>query len=84
MTLIDWIGSTGVFLILLAYFLNVTGRLKSADLNFILLNLSGAVLACLASVMIHYIPFVILEGTWAAVSVLALVRYARRDLGRKK
>lgn len=77
MTLIDWIGSFGVFLILMAYFLNVTGRLKTSSRIFILMNLIGAALACLASVLLDYLPFVILEGTWAAVSLFALSRSFR-------
>jgi len=52
----------GVFLILLAYILNITERINSKDMSFILLNLIGASLACLASILISYIPFIILEG----------------------
>ena len=77
MTTIDWVGTIGVFLILLAYFLNVTGRMKTTDLFFILMNLFGAALACLASALINYLPFIVLEATWAAVSVMALIRYFR-------
>ncbi|WP_297764626.1 hypothetical protein [uncultured Muriicola sp.] len=75
MTLVDWIGSCGVFLILLAYFLNVTSKLESKHLPFILLNLVGASMACLASYLINYLPFVILEGVWALVSGYALYNY---------
>ena len=75
MTLVDWIGSLGVFLILLAYFLNVTSKLESKHLTFILLNLIGASLACLAAYLINYLPFVILEGVWALVSGYALYNY---------
>ncbi len=78
MTLVDWIGTIGVFLILLAYFLNVTSRLKSRSPVFLLMNLIGAGLACLASVLLDYLPFVILEGTWALVSAGALARYMLR------
>jgi len=74
MSFADWIGSLGVFMILLAFFLNVTGRVKASDRTFILMNLAGATLACLASILIDYLPFVILEGTWAAVSLFALFR----------
>ena len=74
MNLTDWIGSIGVFMILLAYFLNVTHKIKSNSLLFVLLNLIGAIMACVASVLIDYLPFVILEATWAAVSVFALIR----------
>jgi len=52
MDTIDWIGSTGVFMILLAYFLNVTEKITNKDLSFILLNFIGATLACLASILL--------------------------------
>ena len=71
---IDWIGFIGVFLILLAYILNVLGQLKSKDLTFILLNLIGASMACLASILMDYLPFIILEGVWALVSLIALIK----------
>ena len=47
MTLIDWIGSIGVFQILLAYALNVLGKISNNSLTFILLNLVGALMACI-------------------------------------
>ena len=72
MTSTDWIGSLGVFLILLAYVLNVIGKLNTKDISFILLNLIGATLACITSVLLDYVPFIILEGTWALVSLYAL------------
>ena len=40
---IDWIGFIGVFLILIAYFLNVLQKLQNNSLPFILLNLFGGV-----------------------------------------
>lgn len=72
MTQTDWIGFAGVFLILLAYVLNIMGKTDRDQLVFILLNLVGAALACLASVLLDYLPFIILEGTWAGVSLVAL------------
>ncbi|WP_445385456.1 CBU_0592 family membrane protein [Robiginitalea sp. IMCC44478] len=72
MTLADWTGATGVFLILSAYILNISGVLKTNQLSFKLLNLIGASLACLASVLLDYIPFIILEATWALASLMAI------------
>ncbi len=80
MILVDWIGSTGVFLILLAYGLNLFGRIETKDLSYILLNLFGAGIACVASVMLNYIPFVVLESAWVLVSLIALFRYYTTDL----
>ena len=77
MNTIDWIGAVGVFQILLAYTLNVAGKLEKNDLAFILLNLVGAGLACLASALLEYVPFILLEGAWATVSMISLVKFIR-------
>ena len=68
------VGFIGVFQILLAYILNVIGKLKNKDLIFILLNLIGAGMACLASILMEYLPFIILEGVWTFVSLIALLK----------
>jgi hypothetical protein len=70
----DWIGFTGVTILLAAFLLNLFGKISKDRLLYILLNIIGAGLACLASYFINYMPFVILEGTWTLVSVLALVK----------
>lgn len=70
----DLLGFAGVALILIAYFLNLNQQLAANDLRYILMNLVGAILACLASVLMKYYPFVLLEGTWAIVSLVALVK----------
>ncbi|WP_339916673.1 CBU_0592 family membrane protein [Yeosuana marina] len=73
MNVTDWIGLLGVFQILLAYILNVTGKASNKSLNFIILNITGAGMACLASILLNYWPFIILEGVWTMVSLYALV-----------
>lgn len=75
---IDWIGFIGILQILLAYILNVIGKIKSDDLAFILLNLVGASMACLASILMEYFPFIILEGVWTIVSLVSLIKYKRK------
>ncbi|WP_282136824.1 CBU_0592 family membrane protein [Seonamhaeicola maritimus] len=75
MNLTDWIGFLGVFQILLAYFLNVFEKISKNDLSFILLNLFGASMACLASVLLQYWPFIILEAIWALVSLYSLFKF---------
>ena len=77
MTTIDWIGFLGVFQILLAFILNISGKVSNKHLVFILLNLVGASMACLASVLLNYWPFIILEGVWALVSLYSLFYYKR-------
>lgn len=73
----DIIGTVGVGLILLAYFCNTFGWLTSKSKLFFLLNIVGAGLACYASWLINYWPFVILEGTWLLVSLAGLVKNSK-------
>ena len=75
MQIVDWLGFIGVFQILLAYFLNVTGKVSHKSLLFILLNLIGAIMACIASIILDYLPFIILEGIWALIALYSLIKY---------
>jgi hypothetical protein len=70
----DIIGTIGVCLILLAYFLSVFGWLSNKNKIFYLLNIVGAGLACYASWLIFYWPFVILEAVWCLVSIIGLLK----------
>lgn len=72
------VASAGVFLILVAFVLNLGGRMPTEKRPYQLLNLVGAALACGASVAIGFYPFVIMEGVWALAAATALVRGARR------
>lgn len=66
-------GSLGVFLLLVAFFLNVFGRLGHATRAYQLMNAVGAGLSCYASYLIGFMPFVVLEGTWSIVAIVALM-----------
>lgn len=81
MTYNDIIGSIGVTLILLAYFLNTTKLITVNGKLFFVMNVMGAALACYASFLIDYWPFVILEGTWMLVSVYGLMKVMKIKLG---
>lgn len=80
MTISDIIGSTGVAIILIAFFLNLTNILTTKSFWYILMNFLGAGLACYASALIKYIPFIILEATWTMVSFIALINLYRLKL----
>ncbi len=74
----DLIGSIGVALLLVAFFANVMGWLKADGSTYSGINLIGASLSCFASYLINFLPFVILEGVWAIVAAIAMVRAATR------
>ncbi len=76
------IGSAGVTLLLVAFFLNLIKRLAQDSVAYTLLNLVGAALSGYASWLIGFIPFVVLEATWAIVAAAALVRILTRPSGR--
>ena len=74
MTTADWIGSIGVALLLAAYFLNLVGRLGRERRAYHVANALGAGLSCWASWQIGFLPFVVLEGAWLLVALVALLR----------
>lgn len=74
----DWIGTMGVGLILLAYFTSTFNIIGSKSKLFFILNAIGAGLACYASYLIGYWPFVILEGTWVLVSLVGMLKQLKK------
>lgn len=73
------IATIGVSLLLLAFLANLTKLQKQNDLIYLLMNFAGAALACYASYLIDFLPFIILEGTWALVAVAAMVK---KEMGK--
>jgi hypothetical protein len=68
------IASVGVALLLLAFLLNLVKRLSSDGSLYSLLNFVSAALAAYASYLIDFMPFVVLEGTWALAAGVSLGR----------
>ena len=68
------IGSTGVVLLLLAFFLNLFKFTSENSRIYIILNIVGAGISCYASYLINYMPFVILEGCWCLVALAGLAK----------
>ena len=74
----DIIGTFGIGLILVAYFLNIKTLIPKDGLLYFVLNIIGAGLACYASVLIDYTPFIILEATWVLVSIWGLTGVVKK------
>jgi hypothetical protein len=70
------IGSVGVALLLVAFLLNLIKikAMRAEGWSYLALNFIGAGLACYSSYLIRFMPFVVLEGTWAFVALMALAR----------
>ncbi len=81
MTIDDYaviVGSIGVALLLLAFTLNRWKLLLQDTKIYNLLNIIGAGLSCSASILIGFIPFVVLEGVWGIVATIGLIQLIKR------
>lgn len=74
MTASDWIGTIGVTILLLAFALNVTKKITPDSNPYLLLNTVGALLAGISSYMIHFWPFVVLEGIWVIATCMVFIK----------
>jgi nucleoside recognition membrane protein YjiH len=72
------IGTIGVGMILIAYFLNIYTLIKKEGVLFFTLNIIGGLIACIASILIRFWPFIILEGTWTMVSIFGLLKNIKK------
>jgi len=78
MTTPDIIASIGVSILLIAFFLNLFGKIASSNKFYIIANIIGAGLCCLSSYLIRFYPFVILEAIWASVAIVSLFKHVPR------
>ncbi|MEZ4898630.1 MAG: hypothetical protein R2806_17450 [Saprospiraceae bacterium] len=83
MSAVDWTGFAGVSLLVAAYLLNLLNVIKKDSLTYLLANTLGAGIACLASYLLHYLPFILLEGCWSLVSLIALIRFFQQKPARR-
>jgi hypothetical protein len=74
MSFTESLGSYGVSILLIAFVLNLLKIIRTDSIIYGLLNFAGAGIACYASYLIPYFPFVILEGVWTVLSLVAVVR----------
>lgn len=79
MTASDILGTVGVTLMLVPFILNIADKLSNDSPFYIVLNLIGGACTCAASIIIEFLPFVILEGAWTLISGWALYIYFKRD-----
>jgi len=68
------VSSVGVSLILLAFFLNTFKYILNTSKLYFVLNIVGGAFACYGSVLLHSLPFTILEGTWSLVALIGLLK----------
>ncbi len=74
MSIADILGFIGVSILLLAYLLIITNKLSQNGLSYLSLNLIGAGLAFISSILINYWPFIILEGVWTVITLWLIIK----------
>lgn len=73
----DFVGTLGVILILVAYFLLQTERLSGQSVSYSVVNLVGSLLITVSLVYDFNLSSFIIEMAWIAISLYGIVR-ARR------
>lgn len=68
----------GAILVLLGYVLSQTGRVDSRSRSYLLINLVGSALLAIVAALGQQWGFLILNGTWAVISVVNLVQGLRK------
>lgn len=71
---VEILGYVGVLSVLGAYFLVSTGRLQSVSPRYQLLNLVGAIILTIYAVILVAWASVALNGIWALIALVALIR----------
>ena len=71
----DYVGTSGVILILVAYFLLQTERLSSTNVLYSVLNLIGAALIAISLLYDFNLSAFIIELFWIAISIYGIMRY---------
>lgn len=83
MTFSDWIGSIGVAILLIAFVLILTNKISKSGMTYLFMNFIGSLLAGIASYLIHYIPFIILEAAWMLASLFGIWKTYNLEKRRK-
>jgi len=71
---VEIIGWIGAVLIVGAYFLNITGRLKSSSAIYIISNLLGGIFFTINTLVHHAYPSMIVNIIWVLIAIAALLK----------
>ena len=80
----DWIGSIGVAILLIAFVLILLNKNSKNGMAYLLMNFVGSGLAAIASYLIHYTPFIILEIAWMLASIFGILKLCKENSSRQK
>lgn len=75
---IETIGWIGAVLIVGAYFLNITRKLKSSSAIYIISNLLGGIFFTVNTLVHHAYPSMIVNIIWVLIAIGALLKKDKR------
>jgi uncharacterized membrane protein len=78
MTLPDIGGLVGVFMMLVAYAMGASGKLKTDELPSLAVNLVGSLMVVVSLLYRFNLPAFIMEASWALVALYGLAKLALR------
>lgn len=84
MKISDWIGSIGVAILLLAFVLMLANKISKNGFTYLTMNFMGSGIAAIASYLINYPPFIILELAWMIASLFGIWKFFSRSASVKK
>ena len=70
-----WVGAAAL---LIAFYLNSSGKITAENKIYQVTNLVAAVLLTINAVYINSLPFIIINVFWAGVALLSLVRSRKK------
>jgi len=71
----DFVGNIGVILIIVAFYLNVSEKIRSTDRSYNLLNLIGSILLLTSLIYKPNLSNIIIEIIWGGISLIGLYKY---------
>jgi hypothetical protein len=74
----DVVGTMGVILIVVTYFLLQTGKMRSNSLMYSVNNAVGAILILFSLYFEFNVPAFLIEFFWLLISIIGMVRYFSR------
>ena len=73
----DILATIGVIVLLIAFFLNLRGKLSAESKAYSLMNFIGAAVCGFSSYLIKFYPFVVLETIWPSVALVSFLKVSR-------
>jgi hypothetical protein len=74
--MVDVIGWIGSILVIIAYALNIYGKLRSDSPLYSILNVAGSAGLIVNTIYHHAIPSAVVNVIWVGIAMVALIRKA--------